>query len=78
MSTTLTSKLPTITRPIPIDSDMAAALERRLAPLSGKRLELAQSAVRKVYGSGFQGSFADLLVAYETAIDAALAKDKEN
>ena len=71
------SKLPTVTRPIAMDPDMAAALERRLAPLSGKSLERAQAAVRRVYTGGVQGSFSDLLAAYEGAIDAAASKDKE-
>jgi hypothetical protein len=75
MTATL-SKLPTVTRPIKMEPNMAAAIERRLAPLSGKRLERAQDAVRKVYGSGFQGSFSQLLEKYEAAIDA-VAKEKE-
>jgi hypothetical protein len=73
---TATSKLPTVTRPIKMEPDLAAAVERRLAPLQGKRLERAQDAVRKVYASGFQGSFSQLLARYEDAIDA-VAKEKE-
>jgi hypothetical protein len=75
MTATL-SKLPTITRAIKMEPDMAAAIERKLAPLSGQRLQRAQDAVRRVYNSGFQGSFAQLLAKYETAIEA-VAKEKE-
>lgn len=76
MTATLT-KLPTITRPLKMEPDMSAALERRLAPLNGKRLERAQEAIRKVYNSGFQGSFAQLLAKYDEAIEAA-TKEKES
>jgi hypothetical protein len=75
MTATL-SKLPTVTRAIKLEPDMAAAIERKLAPLSGQRLARAQDAVRRVYNSGFQGSFSELLAKYETAIEA-VAKEKE-
>ena len=70
------SKLPTVTRPIKMQPDMTAAVERLLAPLHGKRLERAQDAVRKVYNSGFQGSFSELLAKYEAAVES-VAKEKE-
>jgi hypothetical protein len=76
MSATLMSKLPTVTRPIKLDADMAKALERMLEPYSGKALERAQVAVRKVYGSGLTGTFEAMLAHYRAAISAAV-KDKE-
>jgi hypothetical protein len=71
------SKLPTVTRAIAMDPDMAAAVERKLEPLTGHKLARAQDAVRKVYTSGRQGSYSELLTAYETAIDHAAGKEKE-
>lgn len=74
MTATL-SKLPTNTRPLIQDADMAAAVERLLAPYGGKALERAQSAVRKVHGSDVQGPFSAVVTAYETAIRAAVGKE---
>lgn len=71
------SKLPTVTRPLTMDPDLAARVERKLDPLTGPKLARAQDAVRKVYASGTQGSYSELLTAYETAIDTAVAKEKE-
>jgi hypothetical protein len=71
---TTTSKLPTGGRPIIRDTELAAGLEQRLAPLSGARLERAQAAVRKVATSGVQGPFTKVLAAYQSAIRAG---DKE-
>lgn len=69
-------KLPTATRPIIHDAEMAAAIERLLAPLDGKKLEKAQAAVRKVAMSAVIGSFGAVLDAYKAAIAAAIG-DKE-
>lgn len=74
MTATL-SKLPTSTRPLIIDTDMAAAVEKMLAPYSGKALEKAQVAVRKVHGSSVQGAYSTVLAAYQTAITAAVGKE---
>lgn len=72
--TTMTSKLPTSDRPLIADRDLAAAVDRLLSPLSGKALERAQAAVRRVAASAVQGPFATVLRAYESAIRAG---DKE-
>lgn len=74
MTATLT-KLPTNARPLILDNDMAAAVEKMLAPYSGKALERAQLAVRKVHSSAVQGPFGVVLTAYETAIKAAAGKE---
>jgi hypothetical protein len=74
MTATL-SKLPTSTRPLIVDTDLAAAVERLLAPYSGKALERAQAAVRKVHGSSVQGPFSTVLAAYQSAITAAVGKE---
>lgn len=71
MTATMTSKLPTSSRPLIHDRDLAAAVEKMLAPLSGKALERAQDAVRKVAGSAVQGPFGTVLAAYQKAISAA-------
>lgn len=72
--TTSTSKLPTSDRPLIADHDLAAAVDRLLAPLSGKSLERAQAAVRRIAASAVQGPFSAVLKTYETAIRAG---DKE-
>lgn len=65
------TKLPTDTRPLVRDPDLAAALEKELEPLSGKKLEAAQAAIRRVRASGVQGSYQDILAAYTAAIRKA-------
>lgn len=67
----MTTKLPTDNRPLVRDPDLAAALERELAPYSGKALERAQTAIRKVRNSGTQGPFSVVLDAYRAAIKNA-------
>lgn len=74
MTATMT-KLPTVERPLILDNDLATAVERMLAPYSGKALERAQSAVRKVHGSAVQGPFAAVVTAYEVAIKQAVGKE---
>lgn len=69
-----TSKLPTSTRPLILDPDLAAVLEKKLKPYSGERLALAQQAIREVRGSGLVGNFHQLVAAYETAVDKAVGK----
>jgi hypothetical protein len=73
---TLTSKLPRVDTPMITDPDLGPAIEKMLAPLTGAKLEKAQAAVRKVYGSAVEGSFSDILAAYRNAIAAATG-DKE-
>lgn len=75
--TTATSKLPANDRPLIQDPDLAAALERELEPLSGKSLERAQAAVRRIHGSALQAPFGTVLAAYQTAIAEAVATRKE-
>lgn len=74
--TTTTSKLPTSDRPLIRDFDLAVAVEGLLAPLSGKSLERAQAAVRRIAGSAVQGPFGKVLDVYKAAI-ASAARDKE-
>ena len=71
---TMTSKLPTSERPLIADMDLAAAVEKLLAPFSGAKLEKAQDAVRRVATSAVQGPFSTLLKAFETAINKAVDK----
>jgi hypothetical protein len=73
---TMTSKLPTNSRPIILDPDLAAAIERTLEPYNGKALEKAQAAVRKVATSNVQGPFDQVVAAYESAVLAAVERDK--
>lgn len=70
--TAVASKLPTNERPLIQDPDLSAALEVTLEPLSGKALERAQAAIRRVHGSGVQGPFGTVLAAFQTAIAAAV------
>lgn len=71
-----TTKLPTTERPMILDNDMAAAVEKMLAPYSGKTLEKAQGAVRKIATSGIQGSYDKMLATYQTAIKAVVGKEE--
>lgn len=68
-----TTKLPTIEVPLVKDPELAATLEAMLSPYSGKQLEKAQNACRKVFASRIEGSFSQIIAAYQTAIDEALA-----
>ena len=65
------SKLPTDSRPMPLDPDLAARLEKVLAPLTGKKLEAAQKAIIKVRHSGLVGSWTQLTKGYEDAVHEA-------
>lgn len=77
MTATATSKLPTSSRPLIQDPDLAAAVEKMLSPYEGKRLDRAQAAARKVATSAVQGPFSTVLAAYQSAITAAVGADKE-
>ena len=68
---TATTKIPADSRSIRLDPDLAAALEKELASMSGAKLEKAQAAVLKVRRSGVTGSFARLLDVYRGAIKDA-------
>lgn len=72
MTATASSKLPMNERPIILDPDLAAAVEDLLAPYTGKALERAQAAVRKVASGAMQGTFSDLVDAYHKAIRGAV------
>jgi hypothetical protein len=68
----MTSKLPTADTPLIQDPDLARAIEKLLAPHSGKPLEKAQAAVRRVHASGVQGPFQTVVAAYQAAITQAV------
>lgn len=67
-----TTKMPMIEVPLVKDPYLASALETMLAPYSGKQLEKAQAACRKVFASRIEGSFDFIVAAYQTAIDEAV------
>jgi len=66
------SKLPMESRPLRLAPDVAKAIEERLRPLSGKKLEQAQDAILVVYQSGQQMTTEQWIAAYESAIITAL------
>lgn len=66
------SKLPVEDRPLVMDPDLAAHLEHRLRPLTGKRLETAQEAVRRVRASGLTGTWDVITARYDQAIAEAV------
>lgn len=68
------TKLPMESRPLRLAPDVQKVVEQRLQPLSGKKLEVAQDAVLKVYQSGKQMPGADWANEYTAAIDTALEK----
>jgi hypothetical protein len=72
MTATAISKLPMNERPIITDPDLAAAVEEMLAPYTGRALERAQAAVRRVAMGATQGTFGDLVEAYRKAIKSAV------
>lgn len=65
------TKMPTSDVPLIQDPDVLRAVDRELQPFSGKSLERAQAAVRRVHGSGIMGSFDQIVAAYRGAIQAA-------
>jgi len=69
---TIKSKLPADSRPLPLDPDLAAYLEQRLAPYTGKKLEAAQAAIIRVRHSGVVGSWEQLTTSYGDAIREAV------
>jgi len=70
------SKLPMETKPIKLNPDRAAALEKLLAPYSGKRLVAAQQAALEVYQSKEPRSDEQWLADYRAAIAEAV-QEKE-
>ncbi len=68
----MTTKLPQSDVPLIQDPDLAAALEREISGYSGKSLERAQAAIRKVHGSGVIGPYDTILGAYRQAIREAV------
>lgn len=75
MSTATASPLPTNELPLIRDPDLASAVESELKGLSGRKLERAQAAIRKVHGSGVTGMFGEILSAYQVAIRESVASD---
>ena len=69
----LATQLPTNEQPLIRDPDLAAAVEAEMKGLSGKSLEAARAAIRRVHGSGITGQFGELVAAYAAAIRAAVA-----
>ncbi len=67
------SKLPRDDRPMRIDPFLAEAIEKELAPYSGKQLKKAQKAVLKFNKSGFTGTFGTLVKEYGKRIREAVA-----
>ena len=65
--------IPQETRPIRMDPDLNAAVEKLLEPYGGNDLELAQAAVVSVYHSSATGVFSELVERYEAAILEAVA-----
>lgn len=70
---TSATTLPTDERPLIQDPDLAAAVEAEMRGLSGKQLDKARAAIRRVHGSGITGQFGELVAAYAAAIRAAVA-----
>lgn len=73
--TTTASKIPTESRPLKMDPDLAAFLEVELAPYSGKALERAQQAIVRVRQKGVSGTWSELTTVYHETIAIAVAKD---
>lgn len=69
-----TSTLPTEQRPIRLDPELSAEIEKCIKPLAAKERGAAQAAVMEVYNSGHTGSFGELLELYRDAIAEAVAK----
>lgn len=69
---TTDSKLPQADTALIQDPDLAAALERELSGLSGKPLERAHAAIRRVFSSDITAPFAGLVDAYRKAIHEAI------
>ncbi len=67
------SKLPRDGRPMKMDPFLAEAIERELAPYTGKRLRRAQKAVLQVSRSGFTGTFHTLVKEYGARIKESVA-----
>lgn len=67
-----TTKLPTEERPIRMDPELQEQVEKILKGYSGKKLESAQEAVRKVYAGGATGSFHEIVDTYRGAVQEAV------
>jgi hypothetical protein len=59
-------------RPLRLAPDLQEALDEILGSYGGKRREIAKRAVLKVYGSGAEGTFAEIVEGYREAIVAAV------
>ena len=60
-------------RPIRMDPDLQAAIDKVLKPYKGEAREIAEMAVMEVYHSGSEGSFAEIVASYEEAVSAAVS-----
>ena len=69
----MTTKMPTDARPLAMEPELQEFVEGLLAPLSGKRLEAGQEAVRKVHSGGLVGMMDDLRDAYREAVAEAVS-----
>lgn len=65
--------LPTEQRPIRMDPELSERVEALLKKYSGEKLSRAQTAVMRVYHSGANGPFGEIVKQYETAITEAVA-----
>ncbi len=66
------SELPTEQRPIRMDPELAEAIEERIKAVKPSKRDDARTAVMAVYHSGTQGTFHDVLSAYDAAIAEAV------
>lgn len=71
------SKMPMESRPLRLAPEVQRAVEKALAPLTGKNLEKAQAAVLRLYQSGQQMTIEQWVVAYEEAVITALGGQRE-
>lgn len=66
------SKLPMESRPLRLAPEVQRVVEKSLAPLTGKKLEVAQEAVLKIYQSGQQMASDQWVRKYDEAIRSAV------
>lgn len=66
------SKLPMESRPLRLAPEVQKVVEARLRPLSGKKLEAAQTAILAVYQSGRQMPHEHWMREYDQAITNAI------
>jgi hypothetical protein len=69
----MTTKMPTEKRTIRMEPELEERVVEMLKPLTGKKLEAAQEAVRKVHASAVSGEFDTIVGAYREAVKGAVA-----